>query len=516
MESNSLPDRDFRLRSERPGALLRLASFTLRRRREMLLVGGGLLALTVTSHAFPRRYRAEAWVAPPGAEPYEAPIERLLETALAPEALERAASLAGVTTAASVLELLQSDRGLEGRLGLQREVRRDPRGALQGVALRAEAPRRDQAELLVGALARGVVEQNRALLGQGAGSGAVDSGVAPSRMLEVREQLVGLRQRHPGLLDAGLLARARELERALADDRVELAGWEARATASAASAARLSEAVREEALAAWRAEVAAESAPPARPEPRTQPEPPVDRAGTATRREQLEAELRLLRATRTERHPEVRRLLRLIEGEREAEARRALDAPAEAPSGRPVLEPVRGPAEGRLRLVAGDEAQAQPGEPPAAFLQRAPSYGAWMAARLEETGARREVDARRRTHDVRQAEQVRVQAEVASLEGARRTEAGLVQELETLERSAAATAPSRGVPGAAPLDLHAVRTVPLTWAPWGPGLGLLLAVAVALMAGLAVDVLDRAYYRSEELQGLPVPLLGVVPHLRRR
>lgn len=515
MESNSLSDRDFRLRSERPGALLRLASFTLRRRREMLLVGGGLLALTVTSHAFPRRYRAEAWVAPPGAEPYEAPIERLLETALAPEALQVAASLAGVTTAASVLELFQSDRGLEGRLGLEREVRRDARGALQGVVLRAEAPRRDQAELLVGALARGVVEHNRALLGGAADSGPIGSGVAPTRVLEVRERLADLRQRHPGLQDVGLLARARELERALADDRVELAGWEARATASAASAARLGEAVREEALAAWREEVAAAAAP-ARPEPRVQPEPPADRVEAATTRlEQLEAELRLLRATRTERHPEVRRLLRLIEGERQAETRRALDAPV-APSGRPVLEPVRCPVEGRVRLVTGDEAQPPSGDPPAAFLQRAPSYGSWMAARLEEAGARREVDARRRTHDARQAEQLRVQAEVASLEDARRTEAGLAQELQTLEHAAAAAVQVPAVVGAAPLDLRAVRTVPLTWTPWGPGLGLLLAAGVALLAGLAVDVLDRAYYRSEELQGLPVPLLGVVPHLRRR
>lgn len=513
-----------------PRAIQRLVLFLRRRRREALLAAGCFLALSFTAHAFPRRWVAEAVVTPRGLTPYAAPVERLVASATGTEALERAATAAGVTTAASVLELMETQPGLEERLGVRTEVRRSPSGALEGVVLHAEAPGRDQAEQLVRSLARELIQRNeQEAAAEPAAHGApapdLRAVVAPA-LQEARSRLAALRERTPALGEPSRAADLQLLERALSEERIALTTWEARADAAAAATGELEQAVRREAQLAWQAERARPAPAPASPE---QTAPPPPRA--PSRLEQLEAELVRLLATRTDRHPDVRRVIREIEAEREAERARGQAEPLRLPGGqepvavpgqawvdRPVLE--RGVTAGGLQRVAdGQPAQ----EPPPAFLQRAPSYGAWVAARSEEAQARREVEVRRRGLDARRGEHARLAAEEATRERVRAEEAALVRQVTGLEQQAgrvpseAALTPRGQAAGVAPLELAAApRLTPLTWAPWSTGEGVLIALGLALLAGWVVDMFDRSYYQVEELSDLSVPVLGVIPHLRGR
>lgn len=518
---------------DRPRAIQRLVLFLRRRRREALLAAGCFLALSFTAHAFPRRWVAEAIVTPRGLTPYAAPVERLVAGATGTEALERAATAAGVTTAASVLELMETQPGLEERLGVRTEVRRSASGALEGVVLHAEAPGRYQAEQLVRSLARELIQRNeQEAAGQPAGSepgGPTRPTVAPA-LQEARQRLAALRERTPSLREPSRAADLHALERALSEDRIALTTWEARADAAAAATGELEQAVRREAQLAWQAERARPAPAPVTP---AQPAPaPQGPARAPTRLEQLEAELVRLLATRTDRHPDVRRLLREIEAEREAERARSqaepplslpgrqepVAVPGQAWVDRPVLDRAAD-ADGLKRVADGQPAQ----EPPPAFLQRAPSYGAWVAARSEEAQARREVEVRRRSLDARRGEHARLEAEEATLARVRAEEAALVRQVTGLEQQ---TAQAPGEPaasrraeaaGVAPLELAAApRLTPLTWAPWSTGEGVLLALGLALLAGWVVDMFDRSYYQVEELSDLSVPVLGVIPHLRGR
>lgn len=514
--------------------------FLRRRRREALLAAGCFLALSFTAHAFPRRWAAELVVTPRGVAPYEAPVERLVAGAVGPESLERAATVAGVTTAASVLELFESDAGLEERLGVRAEVRRTASGALEGVVLHAEAPARYQADQLVQALARELIERNaaleRELRGQAPAPSALTAGPTGSgsqaerNLRETRQRLATLRERNPRLRAANPAGELLAVERALGEERVELTGWEARVAAAASAAAELEQAVRREAELAWQAERRAQPVAPVGAAPASSEQGPTREP---TRLERLEAELVRLLATRTDRHPDVRRVVREIEAEREAERQRGQLGVPEPARQQPVSVPPRDegsrpwdrpvvdrPLVDQTVLVAGEGGAGGEGPPPA-FFQRAPSYGPWVAARTEEAQARREVEVRRKALEARQAEHARLESEEATLSRVRAEEAGLSRQVEELEQAARVGA-ARVEPGPlaapiVPLQVAApARLTPLTWAPWSTGQGLALALLLALTAGWVVDMFDRSYHQAEELGDLPVPVLGVVPHLRGR
>lgn len=516
MSQNSLSPSELN-RTDRAGPFRRLVWFLRRRGREVGFAALAFLALTLTAHAFPRRWVADAMVVPPGVAPYPGPVERLVSTALSPHQLAEAASIANVPTAASVFELLDGSSSLQARLGASMEVRRDERGALHGIAVRAEAASRDQARRLVEALAAGLISANAQLVVSGAPAPAGGSN-ARHALDASRRRLSTLRERHPGLADPEKEGRVRALERAAGDERVELAAWEARASAASETVARLSEAVQREAELAWRAaeaEARRQVAPPPRPVEPT-PAPALQRA--PSRLEELEAELIRQLASRTDRHPEVRRLLRLIEAERASEER----ARESAPPSRPVSD---GPRGGQIATEEADPSDATfiaeddplgaapAAGPPPVFLTRAPSYGSWVSAQAEEARANREVEARRRSLEARQGEQSRLQAELDALGRVRHEEQTLVREVAELERTASA-APAEGVP-ALVLAAPEPTLTPLTWAPWSLGQALLLAVGIGLLAGLGKDLFDRSYHQADELSELPVPVLGVVPHLRK-
>lgn len=359
--------------------------------------------------------------------------------------------------------------------------------------------------------------------------------------------LAALRAAHPLLEDDAQLTRfeeeelewerRREAERAL---EVQLQHEEARVTelqvavtrqAQDAYTAHLAELQREREREAAARAAEQQQLEATQAERAAQEEPRVPLS-------ELERELRQLLATRTRRHPEVRSLLRRIELERERlaptpswtddpgpsqggdpkQATPPADPPA-APDPAPSQPPESGPEE---ESASGEPISDELPDPPAraralpaVWLQRAPSYRELLTARERASTTRARLAAERARTERMRSRLDRQSAELASaragLAEARAEELRLQRALSRREQRRAqqgARSPARLV--ASPAEI-VERHEPFRFSL----LAILASFALALLTAWAVDQRDPSVHEPDELESLDVPVLGVIPHIRR-
>ena len=558
-----------------------LTRFFRRRKREIGVAFATLAVLVLGfGLVLPEEYVAVATVAPDGAG-YQEPVARyvaevdsaaLLRRLADPESVGVFARLAGVPRA-------PEERLRVPGWARVAQVRNDQAHSVE-IEVRIQALNGAEALRVADGVAAEIVRLD-ALSGQPESEGAPFAtqprAEGPSAA-SLQAALTRLRAATPGLRgEAG--AQAAQLAREEADwerRRETEQGIEARLTQELAHVEELRERVLAEARAAWeahkaqlvsQAREAARRAAPRRADPPEEPQvrPQVEGGPLAT----LEAELRLLLASRTLRHPEVRNLLRRIDLERArlgangppagaseipVDAPGALPSepaePSSAPRGSlggpeggegpggaqpapPPAEPAPGAAPAppetgevaeRLVLdVADDDAPAGGYLPvaeapvPAEWIQRAPSYPEWAAARDRSARTRADLEsalsqsAAMRTRLDRARRQLKT--EEAALSAARLEEARL---LELLGRAPQPQqAPRRAQPAARPhLQASPARLVQ-AWRPSEYILhGIGLAAFLALLLGWSLDWRDPAIHEIEDVAGFGVPVLGVIPHLK--
>jgi len=524
--------------------VIQQAGLLLGRRGRLMaaLFGAALAVVLLGIYLAPERHAATWIVAPDSARAWDGPVDRIVEAALSDASLRRVAQESGAAIHPSALERIARAGDLEARLGAAVTPHRNPRGEVEHVRVRVEAHTRAQAVEGARALAERVIaahaELVRALPGAPAPVDTADVAASARQVADLEEEVAGARaeltrlaERTPGLGDDGLPRLVERLRDALVADEVAIAALEERVDALSEGGRQLELRAHAEARRAYARARAAEAEEQQATARRAAAEEP-------SRVAELEAELRRLRATRTERHPDVRRLQRLLEAER-ARAPASDGAPASAaPEGRPATdpadrsEPIRDFDGGAAALASSpiaddDELAVQREGVPPGWLERTPSYEAWISTRAAEEAARRELTVREREQEARGAEHARLSAQLervraAEAEAARleaRAEAGEAR-LRTLlardvrpEQGPAASRPP-AVVQAREADLSVDR---LDSAPWTFGGGALGALVLAVLLGCMVDLYDRSFHQSEELaEFVDVPVLGVIPHLKAR
>lgn len=506
----------------------------LRRRGQIILLAAAafLLSGLVVLGAMPTVYSARSAVGPSEGATSSGPVDLLVERVRSPATLAAVASdceVRGPRTPLEVLAGIAADpvQRLEARVeSVHGAIIVEASGTTPEVALEA-------ANLLAQRLVD--LDAERRATVQVVSEAQVTTADAPAVPAQVL--LAQLRIRYPTLRDPDAERRLQEIASRMSEDRIAVAAMRAQLDGLTAEAERLEGLVREEAARAWRLDRAerqslAERARSPRSEPESQGRgvaPSTPAGPPPSRVAQLEAELSQLLATRTTLHPDVRRLLRLLESERQ----RAAVTPAPAPSPpawRPAsrstaVEDVSMPADSLL-FVTDDEdpalpPQQQPGDGPDAWIQRAPSYPAWVEARARGEEVRLQLDAREQERAARQREHDQLTRRLADLEGPRLEEARLLARVDEEARAAArsvAATPLRApaVAASAPLRLLQAAGVQSERSPWRHfPTWVLCSFLLPLFGGVLLELRDRSVRGLEDLDDLGAPLLGVIPHLRR-
>lgn len=159
---------------------------------------------------------------------------------------------------------------------------------------------------------------------------------------------------------------------------------------------------------------------------------------------------------------------------------------------------------------------------PETWIQRVPSYPAWIQAQHRAEEVQALLSARRQEQEARRREHETLQQQLAQLRDPRLEEARLLElvavEDEAARRPGVVSAPAPGprrraaalvvLQGA---GVHAERS-PLRHLPgWA-----LASIMLPLLGGLLLELRDRSVRGIEDIEGLGAPVLGVVPHLRVR
>jgi hypothetical protein len=541
------------------------ALLVARRRAGIVGLSFGFLVVLLlgTMIVSPARFVATATLATADGQPYpESFVSALTETSASPEFLTHVAAASSQADARTLrLELNRK----AGALALKVE------GPTEGQAQQALLC---AAESLIAtdSLVRGVSQAAAVTTDLE----ALRAPIAATREQEVtcQARLEELEASTPDLADDTLESRARQLEGELRETQVKLDGLHAELESRSEHVEALDRQVSSEALVAYRADLEEQRREEQRleeqrlerqrleqrerleaqrrarqleltqasPTPRQQPAAgptasPAEGSGQArawppsTRVQALELELERMRTHRTDRHPAVKRLLRELEVERRRQPpppppiSTPTPAPAPAERSTPPSEPSARPA--WERPIADGEPDA-PQPAPEKYRLEAPSYPDYLAAQEAAADSVEKIRVAEEEKETRLRAKADLEQRVQSLGPIRAEVEALLEQLDALEEQRAAQedvlakAERASANAVAPLTLRGeegqqIRISTEQAGPIGWFEGMLVALLLAVGAGVGSELRDRSFHRAEEVQdALGVPVLGVIPHGRGR